>query len=205
MRWRPSLWSLLACLAPFAGLASNAHAIAVVDGSFESPAYAAGGFSYHPSPPGWTFSAGAGIAHTGSPWFAGTPPDGTQAAYLQGYTAWSGTISQTLSGFSIGQSYTVQFYMAQRPGYQADPFNVLLGGTVLGAYAPTTTGFMQQITAAWVATATSATLTFTDPGLYGGDRDTAIDNVTVQSVPEPASAALLSLGLLALGRIRRLT
>ncbi len=205
MRFSSFRLAVPVCLAALTGGSVGAHAIAVANGSFESPAYSSGGWAYNPSVPGWTLSRGAGIASVGSPWFAGTPPNGTQALFLQGYSTLSGSASQTLTGFSIGQSYTVEFYMAERPGYAADPIQVLLGGTSLGNYVPATTGFVQVVTAAWVATSTSATLTFTDPGLFAGDRDSAIDNVTVQSVPEPASAALLGFGLLALGRVRRRT
>ena len=109
-----------------------AGAIAIVNPSFESPDLGAGGYGYQPAGATWTFSAGAGIAGTGSPWIAGSPPDGNQAAFMQATGSWSATISQILTGFTIGDSYSVTFWSP----YIADPAASLVRTVQVTAGAP---------------------------------------------------------------------
>jgi hypothetical protein len=187
-------------------LSAPVHAgIIVINNSFEIPAFSSGGWSYYSGSPdgSWTYTS-AGVANENSPWFLGAPPDGTQAAFCQNAC----TISQSLSGFQIGQSYSVSFYMADRPGYNPIGIQVLLGGADLGTYTPVNgnTAFVPVTTTSTIANATTMTLSFN--GVYSeGDVDTALDLVTVNgatAAPEPSSmAGIVAAGLLGLLARRR--
>lgn len=181
--------------------------VVVTNASFEAPTYTSGNYAYDPTGvPGWTFSGRAGISASSSPWFAGAPPDGSQAAFIQSAPSTNGTISQTLTGFTAGQSYSVTFWIADRPSYSADPVTVSLGGTNLGTFTPTTTSFVQVTTSTLIASATSMTLVFTGAA-SSGDINSAIDLVSVSGgstpIPEPAGAALLLAGISILYAVRR--
>ena len=198
---------ILILLAAAAALPAFGAVITPINNSFETPAYAPGGYTnpYNLNTiDGWTFTT-AGIAATGSPWFAGSPPDGSQAAFCQNACE----ISQSISGFIIGDPYAVSFYFADRSGYSPVGIEVFLGGHDLGAYMPVNgaTNFVPVTTTSTIADATTMTLSFV--GIYtGGDIDTAIDLVTIDgtaaSVPEPSSVAgLLAAGVLGFFARRR--
>ena len=184
----------------------HARAVTVLNSSFETPSEGSSGYAYQPSGADWTFNTQAGIAGSGSPWFSGSPPDGTQAAFIQTNATSQGTISQSLSGFTAGQSYSVAFWIAGRPGYIANPVTVSLGGISLGTYTPGSTAFTQVTTTAIVAGAADLTLLFAGVG-SGDDLDSAIDLVSVNPalVPEPSSIALVVAGALGLCVARRRT
>jgi hypothetical protein len=87
-------------------LSSIASGSLIFNNSFETPVQSTDGFTYDPGGSGWTFDGNSGIAAEGSPWFSGSPPDGTQAAILQAYEpdgpASTDSISQTLTGLNVG-------------------------------------------------------------------------------------------------------
>ena len=192
------------------GLAISTQAATITNASFETPALGSGGFSYNTAGATWVFAGHTGEAATNSPWFSGSPPDGTQAAFLQdlsGDTLGSDNFSESVTGLSIGTSYTFSFSAAQRSGFNADPFTVSLGSSNLGTFTPLSTTFAAFTSAPVMATATSMTLTFAASGLSAGDIDSAIDNVSVAAtaaIPEPGSFILLGAGLLAFGSLRYL-
>src|SRR6185295_4362272 len=80
---------------------------------FEAPAVAA--YQYNPIGAAWTFAGPSGVSANGSGFTSGNPnaPEGVQVAFLQG----TGSISQSISGFHAGVSYTVVFAAAQRGNY----------------------------------------------------------------------------------------
>ena len=175
----------------------HAKAVTVLNPSFET-----GTPSYVPTGADWTFSYPSGI-DTGV-FFSGSPPDGTQAGFIQTGSNVAGTISQDLTGFTLGASYAVTFYIAGRPGYPADPVTVSLGGTDLGTFTPAFTTFAKVTSSLLVATSTDMTLLFAGSSV-GGDIGSAIDLVSVDSpaVPEPASGLVLLAGAVMLGSVRR--
>jgi hypothetical protein len=183
---------------------SRAGTIDVLNNSFESPAYGNGGYQYLGGlVDSWTYGGGSGVANENSPWFAGTPPDGNQAAFCQQTSC---SISQTISGFTVGDSYTVSFYEAGRPGYSAEPIEVMLGGVDLGTFTPGSLSFNEVTTGPMDANNTTMTLEFLGGNSSGNDWDTALDLVTIQSVssvPEPSSVTLLLTALLAVGFVER--
>jgi C1A family cysteine protease len=155
---------------------------------FEQPA--TGTYVYNPSGASWTFSpsssgSGSGISANNSAFTSGNAvaPEGAQVAFLQGY----GTISQTISSFTAGTSYTVKFLAAQRQNYggHAQTFNVQIDGATIGSFAPPAGTSYLEYTTSFTATAATHMLAFVGTDLNGGDNTVFLDNVRIT----PASAA----------------
>ena len=195
---------LLFALAPFAASAAPL----VADGSFESPA--TGSYTYDPAGTPWTYSGASGVATNGSPFYVGSAPDGTQAAFIQSGNSSFGTISQTVTGLTQGASYAFSFYAAHRSGFSANPLDITFGGVDLGVFTPTTTDFTLFTTAAFTAAGSTGLLSIAGGVTNQSDIDSAIDLVTINTVsnalppvPEPASMAILATGLVALALRRK--
>ena len=111
----------------------------IENGSFESPVQSTDGFTYAPVTTDWTFSGTAGISGNGSGFTRDNPdaPLGSQVAFIQQ----QGEISQQIDGLVTGQSYTLQFDVAQRDGYPAPTFTVDLDGQLLTTQTPTSTNY----------------------------------------------------------------
>lgn len=106
-------------------------------------------------------------------------------------------MSQTISGFTVGQSYNVSFLTAGRLSYRgANDFTVSVTDGALGTFLPTNdalSGYQSVTTKAFTATNGTETLTF--QGLdTGGDYTSFVDNVQINAVPEASTT--VSLGLL---------
>jgi hypothetical protein len=114
-------------------VSSSGTSVAVPDLGFETPSLGTGNFQYNPGGGSWTFSGGSpngsGIVANGSAFGNPNAPEGTQAAFVQEH----GTVSQSISGFSAGTTYTLSFAAAQRPG-NSQSWNVTVNGTVVGSY-----------------------------------------------------------------------
>ena len=191
-----------------------ASAATVSNFSFETPALSSG-WENNPTEAGtiWAFTGFAGIAHQGSPWFAGSPPDGSQAAWLQynGLTT-PGTMSQVLADLIPNDNYQFTFWAVRRDASRYGNFDVLLGGnTILSVSVdPDSSSWVQYTTNSMAATSSSMTLEFQMLDFRpapGYDAAVAIDLVEVhdlsESAPEPVSAALLGLGIAAVMTLRR--
>ena len=176
--------------------------------NFGFPGYVETGGS-GPDIAGWVKSGSGNIAingtvanTSGNP-FAdnGLVPDGDDVLAIQNAL----TLSQTLSGLTIGQSYRLTLSYNSRSG--DDPFALVTinGSTALNAAVPEVGGTnpYYNLSYDFTATAATTTLTIANQGL-SGDSTLLVDNVRVFNVvPEPAACAFLALGGLLLARRRK--
>ena len=164
--------------------------VTVPDFGFETPTVS----DHQYDPTGgipWAFSGaspgGSGIIANGSAFSNPNAPQGVQAAFLQEF----GTITQTISGFTPGTVYQINFAAAERPG-NAQTWNVTMGGKIIASFNPgsgaTTYG---NYTATFTATAATETLAFVGTDLATGDNTIFLDDITIASTPiQPVAPAV---------------
>jgi hypothetical protein len=206
------------------GMTASSQAAIVIaggNGSFETNTYTNPGFAginglwetTAGSASGWTFSG------TGR-WFMqtdnggnnfGAPQDGDYYLNIAlGEGGFPFSMSTAITGLTVGLNYDVEFYASERGGIQ--------GGTSFGVSVDTTVPTSLTVTEAslpsvgggssnyvkqtlsFTATSVSHTFTLSNSG-SGSGNGFLVDNFTV--VPEPSSALLGGIGLLALLRRRR--
>jgi fibronectin type 3 domain-containing protein len=159
---------------------------------FETPVTA--NYIYNPSGGSWTFSTGtgtgSGVTANGSGFTAGNAvaPQGVQVAFVQV----NGTISQALSGFVPGSTYTVKFMASQRQnksgGQAGQTFNLKIDNTVIGSFQPSqSVASYVEYTNNFTAIAATHTLAFVGTDTHGGDNTVFLDNVRI-TVPPPQVA-----------------
>jgi hypothetical protein len=208
------------------GLAASAPAAVIVqNASFEDSTV--GTAAYTPTfgglapVPGWTFGpSGGGASYDGLAAQVGgdtanssfyldmyNPPDGNQAAFIEG----TGTISQSLSGFDMGVQYAVSFWSEGRNAANgSQTLIVKLDSTTLtftgngSVTPPAGQAFFLYTSDPFTATSASHTLSFTGLTPFStSDVTSFIDLVSVTALPEPASLSLLALGATLLLKRRR--
>ncbi|MBX3745905.1 MAG: immunoglobulin domain-containing protein [Verrucomicrobiae bacterium] len=131
--------------------------------------------------------AGTGInpiANGASPFAnSGTIPHGERVAFLQA----DSTLSQTVSGLTVGADYYVHYLENARAG-GTPALELLRDGEVAVPVHTIPPGEYRSVyTEVFQAIATSATLTFVKSNPLGGDTTALLDNVAV--VPVPAGTA----------------
>ena len=170
-------------------LAFLSHAQTVDNGSFETDTF--GTFPGYSSQGGngvitsWTSTntARTGVNPGGGNPFAnnGTKPDGTNVAFIQSSTG-TGTLSQTITGLTIGETYRVVYYYNGRTGTDAQLDATMGASTLLQTpSAFTEVGGANQYYYAgseFTATGTSATLTFANIA-PAGDSTLLLDNISI--------------------------
>ncbi len=154
---------------------------------------------------GWTFgSNGDGLTGPNTPFdppsFSGLPF--TQAAFLQG----SGSdVSQSVSGFTDGDSYVLDFYLGSRFNSTTDgnqTVEVLIDGSAIGMFPLISSTPFALESLPFTASVTGAeTLEF--EGLAPGDHTAFLSDVSISSAPEPANLTFLTIGLVTLGAMAR--
>ncbi len=162
-----------------AGFGSGS-AVTIANGSFTSPALAPNS-TFGPVPAGWT---GIGTIHNqynGSPGGGYPPLPAGQQGELIGAPGFFGGVGQTLSGLTVGTTYTVGFE-ASAFGGGGGVLQVLAGGAPIFTVAPPA-GVFQTYSANFTATAASETLFLQNPG--GGG--VAITNVSISGGALPGA------------------
>ena len=199
----------------------------VVNGDFENTSVTTGQkvqFS-SASVTGWT--GGSNLTYIASPGTASTvylavypglpstSPVGGNFVEADGDPTYSSTISQSISGLTVGQKYDVTFWQAAGQqvnftGPTTEEWKVGLGSEYhyshqyqlpQGATGPWQFQYLE-----FTATATTEALSFLAVGTPNGAPPISfLDGVSLQAVPEPSSLALVAFGVigLALARSRR--
>jgi len=152
---------------------------------------------------GWTFSGGTGSTFR---WLFGPgaeiygPILGSYSLNLTQVAAnYANTATTSVTGLTIGQTYTLMFDTAVRSG-GSGTVTVDVDGTQVGTFDQSVGASYVTKSFNFTATGTSATVDF-NYGATVGNNGYMLDNVTV--VPEPSAALLGGFGLLALLRRRR--
>jgi alpha-L-rhamnosidase len=165
------------------GTETKATPSIIVDSGFETPMVS--NFVYGLTGSPWTFSDKAGItsAHSGmTDGGPSSPPEGTQAAFVQK----DGTFSQVIAGMVPGTSYTLTFSAAQRVNSSegGETWQVKLDDTVIGDYSPPKeASTYTDYTATFTPTSASQTLSFVGTNTRGGDNTIMIDNIRIEQAP----------------------
>jgi len=200
----PSALTLVALI----GFACPASAAPVlVNGSFEdTTGLADSGTFFDGVPIGWSFTGTGVQLLTSSIAIAPSGIDGNLYVESTGDDALSsfGTLSQSVTGLTVGQKYEVAFLWGNRgaPGDDAYDFAVEMGGATFSragsGLVNLTAGSIQFIAS---LSTEELKIIFNDPGaptLTDGALD-AFEIHAVSDVPEPSSMVLLSLGVAGLG------
>lgn len=195
------------------------------NGSFENTNGASSSFEITDSNlPGWTISNATGnsvacVVFPGTSatnpcgvngiafWGGVTSPDGGNYVAIDGGSQYTATISQTLTGLTIGATYQVSFDMAtsQIVGYAGTTENYWQVSFGSETQNSTTVQNPSENFTAWItqtltftADNTSDVLSFLAVGTPNSEPPMVLlDGVTVtgQGAPEPATYALMGLGL----------
>ena len=183
--------------------ACAAQANLLVNGSFEDTAVANN--TYQNVVAGSSFITGWSVTGTSVDVIAGPttwiPQAGNQSIDLAG-TPGPGAVSQIFAT-SVGQEYEVVFYLgSNHQGSGNKTVDVTIDGVTENLIGGLTNGSWVQFVRNFTATNTSTEIKFesTNSGNFGG----AVDNVSVEAVPEPMTMiGLATAALLAANRKRK--
>lgn len=137
----------------------------------------------------------------------GPSPDGGNYVAIDADTTNSTPLTQTVTGFVVGQKYNVTFYQAaaQQTGFTGAynvQWQVTLGSTTLNSAVMALpsqgdVGWGTQVLT-FTATAASMVLKFapTDNAPSGGPLFALLDGVSLTQVPEPGAFLLMGTGMI---------
>ena len=196
--------AVLSAGATFMALSPAQAANLIDDGDFAVPNVGSGwGFFNNGSVGQWTNTNGDAI-EVGNSAIYGLPCfSGSVCQNLEVNANTFDTVSQTLTGLVVGQTYNLSWAYGGRTGGGPQALNVSFGGTLLtqntGSLGAWTINAFSVL-----ATSSSETLTFSALDLgglpsYGNE----ITNVSFSAVPEPMSWAMMLLGFGGLGAVVR--
>jgi hypothetical protein len=181
----------------------TANFLTIPNFSFETPSvqsalWATGPSSLPSSTASWTFVGSSGASsgnvsgisfnNTGT-WTRGNgnAPNGSQV----GYIVQGGSIAQTLSGFTPGNTYSVVVSASERQltNTVANPFQITVNGTAVGSFAPLQSiGYYRDYSASFTATASSLSFALVGTG-SNSTSAVLLDNIRIIS----ASAGSLTI------------
>lgn len=148
------------------------------------------------------------------PTFNTLSPTGGNFVGLDGDSDYAGQISQSITGLTVGKTYTLNFDWAaaqliNRSGPTTESFQYSLGGdtATTPVVANPSGGFSgwMHVTHTFVASGTSEALTFLSVGTPQGlPPIAALDSVSLTGgVPEPAAWSLMLIGAAGMGALLR--
>jgi hypothetical protein len=141
------------------------------------------------------------------------PPTGGNVVAIDGGSQYRSSISQTITGLKVGDSYSLAFYQgaAQQEGDSGattEQWQVTFGGkidtsTLMNNASEGVVGWNAQ-SMFFIATSTSETLTFLALGTPSNEPPVVLlADVALTDIPEPTDYAMLGAGALGLMLLRR--
>jgi hypothetical protein len=182
--------------------AAPARANLIVNGDFSAPSVGAG-WGLFASIPGWTSHNGDTI-EVGNSAVYSLPCANATCSNLELNANTFGDVTQTVTGLTVGHTYTLSWLYGGRSGAGAQLMNVYFGDISLPANSATDAAGWTLNSYSFAATTPTAVLEFLAQNV-GGQRalGNEVTNVFLAPAPGPAAGAWALLALFMRARSRR--